>query len=40
MSQMTPASAAAASRTVHEQFCDRKIVPIYEAYYEEILGRD
>ena len=32
--------AGAARRTVHERFCDVKIVPIYEAYYEEILARD
>ena len=29
--------AGAARRAVHERFCDEKIVPIYEAYYEEIL---
>jgi N-acetyl-alpha-D-glucosaminyl L-malate synthase BshA len=29
--------AGAARRTVHQRFCDVKIVPIYEAYYEEIL---
>jgi hypothetical protein len=28
---------AAARRVVHEKFCDEKIVPIYEAYYEEII---
>ena len=27
----------AARRSVHERFCDEKIVPVYEAYYEEIL---
>ncbi len=32
--------AGAARRTVHQRFCDEKIVPIYEAYYEEILARD
>jgi len=32
--------ADAARRTVHERFCDEIIVPLYEAYYEEILGRD
>jgi hypothetical protein len=31
--------AGAARRTVHQRFCDVKIVPIYEAYYEEILWR-
>ena len=30
--------AGAARRTVHQRFCDVKIVPIYEAYYEEILA--
>ena len=29
--------AEAARRTAHERFCDEKIVPMYEAYYEEIL---
>jgi len=28
---------AAARRTVHERFCDEEIVPVYEAYYEEII---
>jgi N-acetyl-alpha-D-glucosaminyl L-malate synthase BshA len=32
--------AGAARRTVHQRFCDVKIVPVYEAYYEEILERD
>jgi N-acetyl-alpha-D-glucosaminyl L-malate synthase BshA len=32
--------ADAARRSVHERFCDGIIVPIYEAYYEEVLGRD
>jgi N-acetyl-alpha-D-glucosaminyl L-malate synthase BshA len=32
--------AAAAHRSVHERFCDEIIVPVYEAYYEEILGRN
>jgi N-acetyl-alpha-D-glucosaminyl L-malate synthase BshA len=31
--------AEAARRTAHERFCDVKIVPMYEAYYEEILAR-
>jgi N-acetyl-alpha-D-glucosaminyl L-malate synthase BshA len=31
--------ADAARQSVHERFCDEKIVPVYEAYYEEILGR-
>jgi N-acetyl-alpha-D-glucosaminyl L-malate synthase BshA len=30
----------AARRTVHERFCDEKIVPRYEAYYQEILAHD
>lgn len=29
--------AAAARHTVHERFCDEIIVPVYEAYYEEII---
>jgi L-malate glycosyltransferase len=32
--------AGAARRTVHQRFCDVKIVPIYEAYYQEILALD
>ena len=32
--------AAAARHVVHQRFCDVKIVPMYEAYYEEILARD
>jgi L-malate glycosyltransferase len=32
--------AGAARRTVHQRFCDVKIVPVYEAYYQEILSRD
>jgi L-malate glycosyltransferase len=32
--------ASAARRTVHERFCDEKIVPLYEAYYEEVLSRN
>ena len=31
--------AAAARRAAHERYCDSKIVPLYERYYEEILGR-
>ena len=31
--------AEAASRTARGKFCDSKIVPIYEAYYEEVLTR-
>ncbi len=31
--------AGAARRTVHQRFCDVKIVPVYEAYYQEILAR-
>jgi N-acetyl-alpha-D-glucosaminyl L-malate synthase BshA len=29
-----------ARHIVHQRFCDVKIVPMYEAYYEEILARD
>jgi glycosyltransferase involved in cell wall biosynthesis len=32
-------AAAAARRVAHERYCDSKIVPVYEAYYEEILAR-
>jgi N-acetyl-alpha-D-glucosaminyl L-malate synthase BshA len=32
--------SGAARRTVHQRFCDVKIVPIYEAYYQEILALD
>jgi L-malate glycosyltransferase len=32
--------ASAARRAVHERFCDEKIVPLYEAYYEEVLARN
>jgi N-acetyl-alpha-D-glucosaminyl L-malate synthase BshA len=32
--------AAAARQVVHQRFCDVKIVPMYEAYYQEILARD
>ena len=28
--------AAAARQVVHERFCDEKIVPVYESYYEEV----
>jgi N-acetyl-alpha-D-glucosaminyl L-malate synthase BshA len=31
--------ASAARRTVHERFCDEEIVPLYEAYYQEVLSR-
>jgi N-acetyl-alpha-D-glucosaminyl L-malate synthase BshA len=31
---------SAARQVVHERFCDEKIVPIYEAYYEEIIRSD
>jgi N-acetyl-alpha-D-glucosaminyl L-malate synthase BshA len=30
-------AAAAARRVAHERYCDSKIVPRYEAYYEEVL---
>jgi len=32
-------TTAAALRRVHEQFCAEKIVPVYAAYYEEVLSR-
>jgi N-acetyl-alpha-D-glucosaminyl L-malate synthase BshA len=32
-------AAQAGRRTAHERYCDSKIVPIYEAYYREILER-
>jgi N-acetyl-alpha-D-glucosaminyl L-malate synthase BshA len=32
--------SGAARRTVTQRFCDIKIVPIYEAYYQEILACD
>jgi len=32
--------AVSARQVVHQRFCDAKIVPMYEAYYEEILARD
>ena len=31
--------AGAARRTVHLRFCSDRIVPMYEAYYEEVLGK-
>ena len=31
--------ASAAARTAHERYCDSKIVPLYEAYYQEIVSR-
>ena len=30
--------ARAARQVVHERFCDEKIVPVYESYYEEIIS--
>jgi N-acetyl-alpha-D-glucosaminyl L-malate synthase BshA len=32
-------AAEAARRAAHERYCDSKIVPLYEAYYQEVLGR-
>jgi len=32
-------AAEAGRRAARERYCDSKIVPIYESYYEEILGR-
>jgi glycosyltransferase involved in cell wall biosynthesis len=29
----------AAARTALERYCDERIVPVYESYYEEILAR-
>lgn len=29
----------AARRVVHSKFCSEKVVPLYEAYYEEVLAR-
>jgi N-acetyl-alpha-D-glucosaminyl L-malate synthase BshA len=31
--------AEAARRTAHERFCDVRIVPMYETYYDEVLAR-
>jgi hypothetical protein len=31
--------AAAATATAHDRFCDTRIVPEYEAFYEEIAAR-
>jgi len=31
--------SAAANKTVRTRFCSEKIVPLYEAYYEEVLAR-
>ena len=31
--------AEAARQTAHERFCDVKIIPLYESYYEEVLAR-
>ena len=31
-------AAAAARQTAEGRYCDSKIVPLYEAYYEEVLG--
>ena len=33
-------AAQAARRVAHERYCDSKIVPVYEAYYAEILERN
>jgi N-acetyl-alpha-D-glucosaminyl L-malate synthase BshA len=32
-------AAEAARRAAHERYCDSRIVPLYEAYYTEILAR-
>jgi N-acetyl-alpha-D-glucosaminyl L-malate synthase BshA len=31
--------AAAATRAAHERFCDTDIVPVYEAFYEEVAAK-
>jgi L-malate glycosyltransferase len=31
--------AAAAAATAHEKYCDTRIVPAYEAYYQEIINK-
>jgi hypothetical protein len=31
--------AQAARAAAHGKFCDSKIVPLYEAYYQEVLSR-
>jgi glycosyltransferase involved in cell wall biosynthesis len=31
--------AAAARRSAQDRFCDTKIVPLYEAYYQEVLSQ-
>ena len=31
-------AAAAARQTAEGRYCDSKIVPLYEAYYEEVLA--
>jgi hypothetical protein len=36
--QLHRRAAEAARRVAHERYCDSKIVPVYEAYYEEIRG--
>jgi hypothetical protein len=30
--------ASAAEQSAHDRFCDTKIVPMYEAYYEKIMA--
>ncbi len=32
-------AAEAAGRLAHERYCESKVVPLYESYYEEILAR-
>jgi L-malate glycosyltransferase len=32
-------AAEAARRAARERYCDSKIVPLYEAYYGEVLAR-
>ena len=33
-------AARAARQVAHERYCDSKIIPVYEAYYSEILNRE
>jgi N-acetyl-alpha-D-glucosaminyl L-malate synthase BshA len=36
--QLHRAVAAAGLQKVHKEFCEEKIVPVYEAFYEEVLA--
>ena len=35
--EMHARMAAAATRAAHDRYCDTRIVPVYEAYYQEIM---